>query len=184
MSESSPQRSLQRGFPAHPLSQEALKILFKPTLWMFQRAQSKTRGAPSPKGCRAILEGCRTCTKVNLGETKRTLKAPRTSKSLAYKELHPSNTSSPSSAPDFLPSTSLVKQQELEFTREGKTLPRARFFHLPTPAPASLCCTRTFKMSPESSIFIWVGGRRSEMYFSLLSGFNYDQTFQSDEISQ
>lgn len=39
-------------------------------------------------------------------------------------------------------------------------------------------------MSPESSIFIWVGGRRSEMYFSHLSGFNYDQTFQSDEISQ
>lgn len=85
----------------------------------------------------AILGGCRTWTKVNLGEIKGTLEVPRTSKSLAYKGLHASITSSPSSAPDSSPSTSFVQQQELEFTPEGKTLPTANCF----PPPKSCSCS-------------------------------------------
>lgn len=57
-------------------------------------------------------------------------------------------------------------------------------FHLPKPPFLQTPCrTRKFKISLENFIFILVGGRRRAIYFSPLSGFNYDQTFQSDEIS-
>lgn len=121
---------------------------------------------------------------MNFGETKGTLKLPSTSKCLAYKELHASTTSSPSSALISCPPRSLYSSRSLN------SLTRGRPFLQPTAFTSQIlllqppCRTRKFKISPESSIFILVGGRRSEMCFSPLSGFNYDQTFQFDEISR
>lgn len=139
----SSQRSLQIGIiPCSSTPIRGSKILFKPTLWMFQRAQSQLWQNPWKRQRSTFTKACRNRPGRDLhqsefGGNKGTLKLPSTSKSLPYKELRASNTTSLSSAPDFVPSTIFVQQQGLEFTQQEKILPRAIAFHLPNPAPAA-----------------------------------------------
>lgn len=153
---------------------------------MLQRAQSQLWQNPWKRQrslfTKALQEEHRTWTKANFGETKGTL--PSTLKCLAYKELHASNTSSPSSALISCPPRSLYSSRSLNSLNRGRPFLQPTAFTSQTLLLQPPCRTRKFKISPESSIFILVGGRRSEMCFSPLSAFNYDQTFQFDAISQ
>lgn len=98
-------------------------------------SSGKIHGAPSPQGCRSHPGGVQDLDKSELRGNKSNLTSTKDFKVPGFQRV--SHTPSLSSAPDFLPSTSFVQQQELEFTQQGKTLPPANCFPPPKPCSCS-----------------------------------------------